>query len=69
VIISLETIYKYGKNLLEQYACKEDFKLILDSITQTSKDKLIKPLDESQLSSNQGEIYQFEKNYEKYLPQ
>jgi hypothetical protein len=64
--ISLGTILTYAQDMLEYCKCYEDFKLIVDSM-HSEMDGTIQPLDESKLSGNQGEVFQFEVNYLKHI--
>ena len=64
--ISLGTILTYAQDMLEYCKCYEDFKLIVDSM-HSEMDGTIQPLDESKLSANQGEVFQFDVNYLKHI--
>ena len=66
VLVSLDTIEKYGKDILEHCECFEDFKLIYKTISQEFETKML-PLNESKLSKKQGEIFKFHENYQNYL--
>ena len=66
ILVSLDTIEKYGKDILEHCECFDDFTAIYKAIAAEFETKML-PLNEAKLSKKQGEVYKFQETYQKQL--
>lgn len=72
IVVSLETMAKYGAAILKQSNCYEEFVLVAQTISQEFGKKML-PLNEKNLGlqikgmNKGGKILELEKNYRQYL--
>lgn len=72
IVVSLETIQKYGEVILKKCNCFDDLSQIIQTISSEFGKKLL-PLNEKNLGlkiegvNKNGKVLELEKNYKQYL--